>query len=204
MTPCITIECCAEEKKTEKSSPHWERKEKTAVLFMIVVFDWARAFLSLLRGQVATCLSKGDFPAYLGICYRKKEEESNDFPNSVRKKNQFVRAGAEKQSTEWVPLRKQVRRAAIPFEVTGFDVAPSSGHEPDEFTNSFQQTRDFGYLTPTRAHRGRQDSAPSYRNKTEAELRNSFSGTAISLTFETDSTQPEGTDSLRSETLEMP
>lgn len=31
MTPCITIECCAEEKKTEKSSPHWERKEKTAV-----------------------------------------------------------------------------------------------------------------------------------------------------------------------------
>ncbi|GJR94736.1 hypothetical protein Tco_0266910 [Tanacetum coccineum] len=74
------------------------------VLFMIVVFDWARAFLSLLRGQVATCLSKGDFPAYLGICYRKKEEESNDFPNSVRKKNQFVRAGAEKQSTEWVPV----------------------------------------------------------------------------------------------------
>ncbi|KAI3666365.1 hypothetical protein L1987_88844 [Smallanthus sonchifolius] len=64
--------------------------------------------------------------------------------------------------------------------------------------------QDFGYLTPTRAHRGRQDSAPSYRNKTEAELRNSFSGTAISLTFETDSTQPEGTDSLRSETLEMP
>jgi len=54
---------------------------------MIVVFDWARAFLSLLRGQVATCLSKGDFPAYLGICYRKKEEESNDFPNSVRKKS---------------------------------------------------------------------------------------------------------------------
>lgn len=37
-------------------------------------------------------------------CYRKKEEESNDFPNSVRKKNQFVRAGAEKQSTEWVPV----------------------------------------------------------------------------------------------------
>ncbi|GJY30381.1 NADH dehydrogenase subunit 9 [Tanacetum coccineum] len=77
---------------------------------MIVVFDWARAFLSLLRGQVATCLSKGDFPAYLGICYRKKEEESNDFPNSVRKKNQFVRAGAEKQSTEWVPeLPEKVR-----------------------------------------------------------------------------------------------
>jgi hypothetical protein len=71
---------------------------------MIVVFDWARAFLSLLRGQVATCLSKGDFPAYLGICYRKKEEESNDFPNSVRKKNQFVRAGAEKQ--------KQIRLSA--------------------------------------------------------------------------------------------
>lgn len=71
---------------------------------MIVVFDWARAFLSLLRGQVSTCLSKGDFPAYLGICYRKKEEESNDFPNSVRKKNLFVRAGAEKQSTEWVPV----------------------------------------------------------------------------------------------------
>jgi len=71
---------------------------------MIVVFDWAGAFLSLLRGQVATCLSKWDLPAYLGICYRKKEEESNDFPNSVRKKNQFVRAGAEKQSTEWVPV----------------------------------------------------------------------------------------------------
>nr|GFA32777.1 NADH dehydrogenase subunit 9, mitochondrial [Tanacetum cinerariifolium] len=52
-----------------------------------MVFDWARAFLSLLRGQVATCLSKGDFLAYLGICYQKKEEESNDFPNSVRKKN---------------------------------------------------------------------------------------------------------------------
>nr|GFB42758.1 hypothetical protein [Tanacetum cinerariifolium] len=66
--------------------------------------DWARAFLSLLRGQVATCLSKGDFPAYLSICYRKKEEESNDFPNFVRKKNQFVRAGAKKQSTEWVPV----------------------------------------------------------------------------------------------------
>ncbi|GJV81676.1 hypothetical protein Tco_1517546 [Tanacetum coccineum] len=81
-----------------KDVPRW------LVLFMIVVFDWARAFLSLLRGQVATCLSKGDFPAYLGICYRKKEEESNDFPNSVRKKNQFVRAGAEKQSTEWVPV----------------------------------------------------------------------------------------------------
>lgn len=31
MTPCITLECCAEEKKTEKSSPHWEIKEKTAV-----------------------------------------------------------------------------------------------------------------------------------------------------------------------------
>jgi len=31
MTPCITIECCAEDKKTEKSSPHWEIKEKTAV-----------------------------------------------------------------------------------------------------------------------------------------------------------------------------
>ncbi|GKC22202.1 NADH dehydrogenase subunit 9, partial [Tanacetum coccineum] len=62
------------------------------------------AFMSLLRGQVATCLSKGDFPAYLGICYRKKEEESNDFPNFVRKKNQFVRAGAEKQSTKWVPV----------------------------------------------------------------------------------------------------
>lgn len=70
---------------------------------MIVVFDWARAFLSLLRGQVATCLSKGGFPS-LSRCYRKKEEESNDFPNSVRKKNQFVRAGAEKQSTEWVPV----------------------------------------------------------------------------------------------------
>ncbi|GJV28726.1 ribosomal protein L5 [Tanacetum coccineum] len=83
---------------------HFSKQAQSTVLFMIVVFDWARAFLSLLRGQVATCLSKGDFPAYLGICYRKKEEESNDFPNSVRKKNQFVRAGAEKQSTEWVPV----------------------------------------------------------------------------------------------------
>ncbi|GJZ95467.1 hypothetical protein Tco_0667801 [Tanacetum coccineum] len=98
-------------KSTQESSPasRDERskrclRQRRVVLFMIVVFDWARAFLSLLRGQVATCLSKGDFPAYLGICYRKKEEESNDFPNSVRKKNQFVRAGAEKQSTEWVPV----------------------------------------------------------------------------------------------------
>ncbi|GJT11234.1 NADH dehydrogenase subunit 9 [Tanacetum coccineum] len=69
-----------------------------------------RVFLFLLRGQVATCLSKGDFPTYLGICYRKKEEASNNFPNPVRKKNQFVRAGAEKKSTEWVPeLPEKVR-----------------------------------------------------------------------------------------------
>lgn len=40
---------------------------------MIVVFDWARAFLSLLRGQVATCLSKGDFPAYLDVTERRKK-----------------------------------------------------------------------------------------------------------------------------------
>ena len=41
---------------------------------MIVVFDFARAFLSLLRGKVATCLSKGDFPVR---CMFPKEGNKN-------------------------------------------------------------------------------------------------------------------------------
>lgn len=33
--------------------------------------------MSLLKDQVATSISKGDFSGYLGISYQKKEEESN-------------------------------------------------------------------------------------------------------------------------------
>ncbi|KAI3681472.1 hypothetical protein L6452_36269 [Arctium lappa] len=46
------------------------------------------------------------------------KEESNDFPNSVRKKNQFVRVGAEKQSTEWVPV---VHKVQVSIDICGVD-----------------------------------------------------------------------------------
>ncbi|GJZ25761.1 hypothetical protein Tco_0570014 [Tanacetum coccineum] len=115
------------------------------------------------RGQVATCLSKGDFPAYLGICYRKKEEEYNDFPNPVRKKNQFVRAGAEKQLTEWVSAvhKTSCTIEAMPelldLPLSGYVEVRYDDPEKRVVSEPIEMTQEFRYFDSTSPWEQRSD-----------------------------------------------